>query len=163
MSSQAFPALDITPMWARINAELVELLDLIPDDKLDWSPSPQLWNFKGILLHIVIGRHGLMQMIVKDGKQAPDVMREGQTADGLKEQLRVSWQRMAPFLSDASQLAREYDVPFEGQTKRLSGHWLASGQLEHDIHHRADIYHYLGQLGVEHGEPDALARRLREG
>jgi len=155
--------LDITPMWARISDELIELLDLIPDGKLDWSPSPELWNFKGILLHIIIGRHGLMQMIVKDGKQSPDVLREGQTTDGLKGQLRVSWQRMLPFLSDPAQLAREYDVPFEDETKRINGHWLASGQLEHDIHHRADIYHYLGLLGVAHGEPDALARRLREG
>jgi hypothetical protein len=60
MSSQTFAPLDITPMWSRINDELIELADVMPEDKLDWSPSPELWNTRGILLHIVVGRHGLM-------------------------------------------------------------------------------------------------------
>ncbi|OGO50345.1 MAG: hypothetical protein A2148_06710 [Chloroflexi bacterium RBG_16_68_14] len=158
-----FPPLDITPMWSRINEELLELLDLVPDDKIDWSPKPEMWNFRGILLHICIGRHGLMQVIVQDGKQSPDIFREAQTRDGLKEQLRVSWQRMEPFLSDPELLSREYEVPYQDQRPRVSGHWLAFGQLEHDVHHRADLVHYLGLLGVEHPEPDTLARRLREG
>ena len=158
-----YPALEITPMWARVNDELIELLDLLPDDKLDWSPGPERWNVKGILLHICIGRHGLMQVLVQDGKQTPDIMREGQTKAGLQEQLRISWERMQPFLSDAAALAREYDVPFGGKTSRVSGHWLAFGQLEHDVHHRGEIVSYLGLLGIDHPEPDTLARRLAEG
>jgi uncharacterized damage-inducible protein DinB len=159
----AFPPLDITPMWARVNDELIELLDLMPDDKLDWSPQPERWNARGILLHMCIGRHGMMQVIVQDGKQSPDIMGEGQTKAGLAEQLRVSWQRMQPFLSDADQLAREYDVPFQGRTSRVSGHWLAFGQIEHDVHHRGEIISYLSLLGIAHPEPDTLARRLEEG
>ena len=163
MTAHTFAPLDITHMWARVNDELIEVLDSLPDDKVDWSPSPELWNFRGILLHIIIGRHGLMAAIVQDGQPSPDILREGQTKDGLKAQLLLSWRRMEPFLSDAALLAREYDVPFEGQTRRLSGHWLAFGQLEHDIHHRADLYRYLGLLGIEHPEPDTVARRLQEG
>ena len=162
MSAPSFPPLDITPMWARVNAELIELVDLVPDDKLDWSPEPKLWNFKGILLHVVIGR-GLIAVLVPDGKPAPDAPQAGQTNEGLKELLHSSWESMVPFLSNPELLAREYEVPFEGQTRRLSGHWLAFGQIEHDIHHRADIYHYLGQLGIEHEEPDTVARKLRQG
>ena len=163
MTSQTFAPLDITPMWSRINDELIELVDVMPEDKLDWSPSPKLWNTRGILLHIVVGRHGLMAAIVKDGKQAPDILREGQTTDGLKEQLRLSWERMQPFLRDAAKLAAEYELTFGSQTRRLSGHWLAFGHLEHDVHHRADIYHYLGLLGIEHGEPDTIFRTFRDG
>lgn len=158
-----YPPLDITPMWAGVNDELIELIDLLPADKLDWSPQPERWNFKGILLHICIGRHGMMHVIVRDGEQSPDIMREGQTSAGLQEQLRVSWQRMQPFLSDAAALAQEYDVPFLGKTSRVSGHWLAFGQIEHDVHHRGEIISYLGLLGIDHPEPDTLARRLAEG
>ena len=157
-----YPPLDITPMWARVNEELIELLGLLPDDKLDWSPQPGRWNARGILLHICIGRHGMMQVLVQDGRQSPDVLREGQTRDGLKKQLRLSWERMQPFLSDGDQLAREFDVPFQGKTSRVSGHWLAFGQVEHDIHHRGEIMSYLDMLGIEHREPDTLARRLEE-
>jgi uncharacterized damage-inducible protein DinB len=157
-----YPPLDITPMWARVNEELIELLGLFPEDKLDWSPSEGRWNVRGILLHCCIGRHGLMQALIKDGKQAPDVLREGRTRAGLIEQLRVSWQRMVPFLTDADALAREYDVPFGGKTARASGHWLAFGQIEHDVHHRGEIGAYLSLLGIGHPEPDTLARRFEE-
>lgn len=158
----SFPPLDITPMWARINEELIELLDLVPDDKIDWSPKRELWNVRGILLHICIGRHGMMQVVVQDGKQSPDVLREGQTRDGLKEQLRLSWDRMQPFLSDGDALSREYEVLYQEQRPLLNGHWLAFGQLEHDIHHRGEIISYLSLLGIEHPEPDTVERRLKE-
>jgi uncharacterized damage-inducible protein DinB len=162
VSDRAFPPLEITPMFARVNEELIELVDLFPKGKLNWSPQPERWSARGILLHCCIGRHGMMQVLIGDGKQSPDVLREGQTDDGLKQQLRVSWERMTPFFSDADALAREYDVPFDGETARVSGHWLAFGQIEHDIHHRGEIGGYLTLLGVDHPEPDTLGRRLRE-
>jgi uncharacterized damage-inducible protein DinB len=157
-----YPALNITPLWALVNEDLIALLDLIPEDKLDWSPSPELWNFKGILLHICMGRHGLMIFIVKDGKESPDVLKEGQTKAGLREQLQLSWERIRPLLTDASLLDKTYEAMTLGEAGRLSGHELAFGQIEHDIHHRADILHYLRQLGIKHEEPDTLLRVIRE-
>jgi len=155
--------LDVSEMWSRLNDELIELVDLIPDDKLDWSPQPELWNFKGNLLHIVFGRHGLMGGIIQDGKEMPDVLSEGQTADGIRALLRTSWERMVPFLSDAEALDRVYGATILGETGRCTGHWLAFGQLEHDIHHRGGMYHYLDQLGVAHPEPDVVAWKLAQG
>lgn len=162
MSTTSFAPLDITPMWARVNDELIELLGLLPDDKLDWSPNPELWNSRGILIHICFGRFGMMGLILQDGKPMPDIIGEGQTKEGLITLLRGSWQRMAPFLSNTELLEREYTVPFRNiEPATFSGHWLAFGQLEHDIHHRADIYRYLGELGIAHGEPDSLERKAR--
>jgi uncharacterized damage-inducible protein DinB len=37
-----------------------------------------------------------------------------------------------------------------GEPVRFNGHWLAYHLVEHDIHHRADIFHYLALLGIEH-------------
>jgi uncharacterized damage-inducible protein DinB len=156
-----FPPLAITPLWAHVNSDLVDLLDLIPEDQLNWSPKPELWNFRGILIHMISGRYGMMAAVVKDGLPVPDILRDGQTSDGLKALLGSSWERMVPFLADPASLAREY-APYPGTTRPLSGHDLAFGQLEHDIHHRADVLHYLAQLGIEHQEPDTLARMARE-
>jgi uncharacterized damage-inducible protein DinB len=162
VSAPDYAPLAITPMWARVNDELVELVDRLSDEQLNWSPKPELWNTRGIMLHICVGRHGMMQAIVEDGLESPDILGGVQTRAGMKEQLAVSWERMMPFLTSAEQLAREYPTEFEGKTVSLSGHWLAFGQLEHDVHHRADIIHYLGLLGVEHPEPDSVERHLRE-
>jgi uncharacterized damage-inducible protein DinB len=37
-----------------------------------------------------------------------------------------------------------------GEPYSFSGHWLAYHLLEHDVHHRADIFAYLALLGIEH-------------
>ncbi|MEX1254741.1 MAG: DinB family protein [Dehalococcoidia bacterium] len=151
-----FPPLDITAYWAPLNEQLVALLDLVPDDKLDWSPKPELYNFKGILLHVVVARHNWMGRDVGDGEETPDVLREGQTKDGLKAQLRLSWARMERFLSSRDRLEATYDVPHgPAGVARTNGHWLAFHGLEHDIHHRADIFHYLALLGIDHGAIEA--------
>jgi uncharacterized damage-inducible protein DinB len=159
--SVAYAPLDIAPLWGLVNEDLIELVGSMSEEQIEWSPRPKLWNSKGILIHLCFGRHGLMQMIVKDGLEGPDIIRAGQTKAGLAEQLRLSWERMQPFLRDPEALAREYEAMTLGETGILSGHELAFGQLEHDIHHRADILHYLRELGVAHEEPDTLLRVIR--
>ena len=67
--------LDIVPFWARPNDQLITLVDVIPDDKLNWSPKPELWNFRGILLHIAGARDYWMGRIVRDGDRAPSAQR----------------------------------------------------------------------------------------
>lgn len=162
MRESAFAALDITPLWSRINDEFIELVDLIGEERVNWSPDPKRWNFRGLFLHILAGRHGMMAAVIKDGRETPDTLRLVQTQAGIKEQLRLSWERMLPFLSDEAALARTYDAMVLDQSGPLTGHALAFGQLEHDIHHRAEMYGYLDLLGVAHEEPDTPARVLRE-
>jgi uncharacterized damage-inducible protein DinB len=155
--------IEIVDGWSGVNDHLIELLDLVPVDKLDFSPKPELWNFKGLFIHICVGRYGLMEGIVKDGIESPNVLAEGQAKDGLRQLLTASWERMEPFLRDSIAVNREYELDFPGgESVRYSGHWLVFSQIEHDIHHRADILHYLRELGIEHEEPDAIMRRLRE-
>ena len=147
-----YAPLDGTALWAEINEEFVELIDLLQDDKLDWSPKPELWNARGIFLHILTGRNFLMEKVVQDEETTPNLIQEVQTANGIKEQMRLAWRRMGPFLSDSEKLARDYDVPvLTGGTRRLSGHWLAFGHLEHDIHHRPARHRprRTGHVGAE--------------
>jgi len=150
MSGRAFPPLDIADQWPKLNEQLVSLVDVVPDDKLNWSPRPELWNFKGIFLHIPMTRDNWLANRVKDGEQTPDVLHEGQTKEGMKDQLRLSWQRLERFLRDPARLAAKYKADYKPEA--FTGHWIAFHLLEHDIHHRADIFHYLALLGIEHPE-----------
>ena len=152
MRSQVLPLLDITEYWGRLNDTLIALVDYVPDDKLNWSPKPDLWNFKGIFLHVSMSRHSWMVSAVRDGEDTPDVLRAGQTREGIKDQLRLSWQRLLGFLSDPTKLSAEYSGAWEDERWPRSGHWIAFHLLEHDVHHRADILHYLALLGIEHPE-----------
>jgi uncharacterized damage-inducible protein DinB len=148
-----YPPLDITAQWGRLNDDIVRLVDYIPDDKLNWSPKPELWNFKGTLIHMCIGRHNWLERDVKDGEPTPDVLRTSRTREAIQQHLRTSWERVARFLSRPDQLAATYKAEHEdGQHYSHTGHWIAYHLLEHDIHHRADIFHYLALLGIEHPE-----------
>ncbi len=152
MAAPTYPSLDITTYWSRLNDQLIGLIDYIPDDKLNWSPKPELWNLKGILLHVSLSRHYWLGSVVEDGEQPPDVLRDGQSRDGMKEQLRLSWDRLQRFLSDPAKLSATYQDVWDGERHTLAGHWIAYHLLEHDIHHRADVFHYLALLGIEHPE-----------
>ncbi|MEX1254387.1 MAG: DinB family protein [Dehalococcoidia bacterium] len=151
MSETTYPPLDIASEYARVTDHLISLVDCVPDDKLEWSPKPELWNLKGILLHVAWARHGWLGFTVQDGETSPDVLRAGQTRDGLKEQLRLSGERLQRFLADPGKLAGTYeDTDEEGATRTVTGHWVAYHLLEHDIHHRANVFDYLALLGIEH-------------
>jgi uncharacterized damage-inducible protein DinB len=149
-----FPPLDVVPFWSGLNDQLIELLDVIPDDQMNWSPKPELWNFRGILIHINNTRHNWLNSVVKDGQPTPDVLQQGQTREGLREQFGVSWARLERFLSDPARLDAMYEDDWDGSV-RLSGHWIACHLFEHDVHHRADVFHYLALLGIEHPQVSA--------
>ncbi len=144
MTTAPYSRLDIAPFWGHFNENLIKLVDLVPDDRMNWSPKPELWNFRGILLHIAATRDGWLGSTVKDGVDAPDVWRTVRTKAEIQEAYRRTWQRVERFLRDDAQLAAEYP----DDDGAVSGHWIAFHLLEHDLHHRADIFHYLALLDV---------------
>lgn len=153
MSETAYPRLDVTPHWADLNQHLIETIDVIPEEKLDWSPDPGEWNFRGIYLHIAGARLHWLANAVHDGEPLPDIVRQGQTAEGLKAVLRDSWERTLHFLSDERKLDASYSPPpFDPgylDPETFDGHFIAYHRLLHDVHHRATILHYLNLLGIE--------------
>ncbi len=146
MSEAGYPPIDLTPVWARFNDELIRLVEYVPEDNINWSPKPELWNFRGILLHIAATRDHWLGTVVKDDIDAPDVYRTVRSKAEIQQAYRRTWERLQAFLRDEKKLNATYPG-HDGAP--LSGHWIAFHLLEHDIHHRADIFHYLALLGIE--------------
>ena len=150
MSETTFPRVDVTAQWGRLNDSIVALVGIIPDDKLDWSPREELWNFRGILAHTVMTRDSWLGGGVQDGGPAY-ALPEGQLSKSVIEsELRRSWKRVERFLGDGGKLDAVYTRERGDEKESFAGHWIAFHLLEHDIHHRADIFHYLALLGIEH-------------
>jgi uncharacterized damage-inducible protein DinB len=142
--------LDIGPVWARFNEGLIRLVDYVPEDRINWSPKPELWNFRGILLHIAGARDNWLGEGIHDGVEAPNVWQTVRSKDEIKASFARTWDRLALFLADGAKLDASYEVQDPGQPVEMAtGHWIAFHLLEHDIHHRADILHYLALLGIE--------------
>ena len=149
MPKTAYPLLDIGAHWGRLNDTLNQLVDCVPEDTLDWSPREDLWSFRTILSHVSSTRQN---WLTPDGVDREDVLVAVKTKDDIKTLLLKSWARVERFLSEQRYLDRVYEGERDGQEYSYSGHWIAFHLLEHDIHHRADIFHYLALLEIEHPE-----------
>ena len=149
MPKTAYPLLDITAHWGRLNDTLIQLVDYIPDDKLDWSPREDLWSFRTILSHVSSTRQN---WLTPEGVDREVILATVSTKDDIKTLLLESWARVERFLSEQRYLDRVYEGERDGQKYSFSGHWIAFHLLEHDVHHRADVLHYLALLEIEHPE-----------
>jgi len=148
-----YPPLDITPTWRKLNEEMIRLVAYVPEDQINWSPRPELWNFRGILLHIASARDQWMSTDVKDGEEAPDVWRTVRSKPEIQAAFARTWARVERFLSDPAKLDATYSTTYSRdpseEPEDHRGHWIAYHLLEHDLHHRADIFHYLALLGIK--------------
>ncbi len=149
MPKTAYPPLDITAHWGRLNDTIAGLVDYIPDDKLDWSPREDLWSFRTVLSHVSSTRQN---WLTPDGADREDALAAVKTKDDIKTLLLESWARVERFLSEQRYLDRVYEGERDGRKYSYSGHWIAFHLLEHDVHHRADVFHYLALLEIEHPE-----------
>ena len=153
MTDSPYPPVNILQHWADINDHLIEIVDQLQDEQLDWSPSEEQWNFRGIILHIIGSREGWFAPSDFAGEKFVDVIQGGQTKKGLKEQLRFSWERLSANLRDPETLDREYTPPviddYYMDPEPFDGHWIAFHRMVHDIQHRSEIMGYMSKLGIE--------------
>lgn len=149
MKQDTFPPLAITPHWSTVQQDVLRIVALVPDDKMDWSPKQELWNFRGILIHVSDARDRWMDRDIQDGEGYANIWTTARTKEDLRRELDRTWARLGRFLSNQSQLERSYTSDYDGRT--YDGHWIAFHLLEHDIHHRTELMQRLALLEIEHG------------
>jgi uncharacterized damage-inducible protein DinB len=148
MGAESPSRLDIVPIWKRLNDGLVQLVDHVPDGKLDWSPRPPLWSFRRSFWHLAEARDQWMNRAINDGQ--PNIAGgEDVTKQEIRDLLHGTWQRMERTLSDQAKLDATYRDRYWREAPDYTGHRVAFHLLEHDIHHRADMLLYLALLGIE--------------
>ena len=149
MTTETSARLDIVPMWRRLNDILIELVDVVPDDRMDWSPRPELWSFQRIFLHLAEAREQWMKRAINDGEPDIDVYQNVATKDDMRDAFRRTWERIERTFTDQARLDATYRDRWWAEAPLRDGHWVAFHLLEHDIHHRADLLLYLALLGIE--------------
>jgi hypothetical protein len=151
---ERYPRLNFAPHWQMTNDNMIELIDLFSEEKLDWSPAPSEWSMRVIVTHIILARYHDPIVPGPEGAQMSDVVMGCRTKEGLTKHLRSSWQMVAAFLSDAKKLDAVHE-PLSGglapeyvEPEVYDGHYIAYHRMAHDLHHRSTIVGYLGQLGI---------------
>ena len=149
MSDTSLQPLEIAPYWQSVQNDLLRIIELMPDDKLNWSPKPELWNSRGILIHVSDARDRWLSRDVQDGEPYPNIWTTARTKDDLKRELARTFARLERFLANRAQLDKVYaDDRENGIT--YNGHWIAFHLLEHDINHRTELMQRLALLDIEH-------------
>jgi uncharacterized damage-inducible protein DinB len=140
---------DFLQTWAQLNQMLVDLVDHVPVDRLDWSPREDLWSFRHIFQHVAEAREQWMNRAINDGEDDIDVYKNVHSGEEIKAALAGTWRRIERVFSDQALLDATYRDRYWAAAPLRNGHWVAFHLLEHDIHHRADMLLYLALLGIE--------------
>jgi uncharacterized damage-inducible protein DinB len=148
MAESGVPKLDIAPHWQSVQDSLLHVIDLLPEEKLNWTPRSDLWNSRGILIHVSDARDQWLTRDVKDGEDYPNIWNTSRTKADIRRELERTFARLQRFLANQQQLDTEHESEWR---QRFDGHWIAFHLLEHDIHHRAELMQRLALLDIEHG------------
>lgn len=135
--------------YEKVRQRTLRVIDCIPPEKYDWSYREGKFSFADIIRHLcAIERYMYGENVQRKPSRYPGHGKE--LADG-PENVREFFNRMHAEsvgifgrLTD-SDLEQKCITP--GGTPITIWKWLRA-MVEHEIHHRAQIYTYLGMLGI---------------
>jgi uncharacterized damage-inducible protein DinB len=141
--------MELIDYFDRVRGRTLRVARCIPPDKLDWTYHEGKFTFGDLLRHLAsIERWMFAENAVGRPSSYPGHRRE--LADGYENVMdfmrRMHEESMAIFrtLSDEDLDAR---CMTPGGAELAVRKWLRS-MIEHEIHHRAQIYVYLGMLDI---------------
>jgi len=123
----------------------------LTDEQLDFVPREGLWSLGDVARHIANAEEGWFRHIVT--RELDDWPPEYSAADypsvdSVKALLQEVHSRTATYLKDvdAADVDQRIQLPW-GSEATLR--WVVWHVLEHEIHHRGEIYLMVGLLGIE--------------
>ena len=135
--------------YEKIRQRTLRVIACIPREKFDWRPADGRFSFADLIRHIAtIERYMYAENVQQKPSRYPGHGPE--LADSPEQVLeffnRTHAESMAVFRSlTAADLDKKCVTP--GGTPITVWKWLRA-MVEHEIHHRAQIYTYLGILGI---------------
>ena len=136
--------------WEKVRGRTLRLVRTIPPDKLEWTYQPGKFTLGDLCRHLAtVERYTWAELVQGKPNRYPGC--ERQLADGLDHVVafmdRLHQESMEIFSRlTPEQLAAKCPTP-EGTPITA---WKALRlMVEHEIHHRGEMYVYLGMLGVK--------------
>lgn len=130
--------------WDRIHAQSTKVMRVAPSDKFEWKPVDGAMTLGELMCHFP-GAEGYLVGLMTGSKI--DVNLEGlKTADDIVEAFDRVHEAAKSAIAQLSpeQLDEEVSLGSRKMTKRT----LLYGMLEHEIHHRGQLYTYVRIAGV---------------
>lgn len=138
--------------WNNVRQGLFAALDKLPDDQLGYSPRPGLRTFHEITCHIAGAEDGWFRYCVthelRGWEEAEYQPSDYPTGADLKKLLSDVHTRVESLYADEGdrKIKELVVLPWGAQVEQ---EWIVWHVIEHEIHHRGEIYLMLGLLGIE--------------
>jgi uncharacterized damage-inducible protein DinB len=136
--------------WAEVRQGLFQALDRLSDAQLEFVPREGLWSLGKVARHIADAEEGWFRYVVtREHREWPadSSPQDYPTVGSVKALLAEVHARTEAYLEtvDAADLDRRIEAPWGEQ---VSLRWIIWHVLEHEIHHRGEIFLMLGLLGM---------------
>ena len=136
--------------WGVVRRGLVHALDSLADEQLDFVPREGLWSLGTVARHIAGAEEGWFRyVVIRERDGWPDyAVEDYPTVESIKGLLADVRARTVAYLEvvDVADVDRVIETPWG---EKLSIREIVWHVLEHEIHHRGEIYLMLGLLGME--------------
>jgi len=137
--------------WGHVREDLYKALDQFNDEQLLFSPGEGLWSLGQIFLHIASAEQGWFRYVITSEANdwpADLELSDFSTIAKIKEVLQNVHAKTEIYLEslDEAELERIITAPWGSE---FPVRWAIWHVLEHEIHHRGEIFLMLGMLGKE--------------
>ena len=133
--------------WKRVHSQTVRLIAVAPDDKYDWKPHETAMTLGALLNHLYQSEAGLIDALLT-GVFPRDFTNYGNTAELIAAFDKSHEESVAKVQGISDEAWGETVAPF-GPDRSFSRFAILGLALEHEIHHRGQLYVYLRMLECE--------------
>lgn len=146
------PASHLDPFianWSRVHKQTTRLMKSAPNDKYDWKPEDTAMTLGGLMNHLYLSELFFVESTVTGGfdkENRPQPVNDTEALIAAFDQSHS--EGVAKIASLTPEQLNETITPF-GPEKTMPRSFLMQVMLEHEIHHRGQLYTYLRMLGCE--------------
>jgi uncharacterized damage-inducible protein DinB len=136
--------------WRAVRRGLYAALDQLDDEQLAFVPREGMWSLGTVARHIANAEEGWFRYVAARelDEGPPFVVEEPATVESIKGLLAEVHDRTETYLRAVADADLNRAITAQwGETLTLQ--WILWHVLEHEIHHRGEIYLMLGLMGME--------------
>jgi uncharacterized damage-inducible protein DinB len=135
--------------FGNVRERTMRVARCIPADRIDWAYAPGKFTFGDLLRHVAVterymfaeGVQGKPSRYTSHGKEFADSL------DAILSFMERLHQESMEIFGALTEADLRKKCPMPGGAPITTWKWLRS-MTEHEIHHRGELYVYLGILGV---------------
>ena len=135
--------------WSRVHKQSARLMKSAPDDKYDWKPADTAMPLGELMNHLYIAEKLFVDSAITGGFAKENLPQAINNTEELIAAYNKSHEEgVARIATLTPEQMTEMVAPF-GPEKAMPRAFLLNVMLEHEIHHRGQLYTYLRMLGCE--------------